>query len=137
MKVHHIGYLVKNIDKAVEQFLLLGYQVVSLVDIYGVGVKIRDDGRKIDIVFMKSGNYLVELVSPVSTDSVVAELLKRVKNSPYHICYESENLDDDIAVLKANGFTQIDEPCAAPAIAGRRVVFFASSKIGLIELLEI
>lgn len=39
MKVHHIGYLVKNIDKAVEQFLLLGYQVVSLVDIYWGGGK--------------------------------------------------------------------------------------------------
>ena len=31
LKIHHIGYLVKKIEKAQSQFLTLGYQVVSKI----------------------------------------------------------------------------------------------------------
>ena len=50
---------------------------------------IYDDIRKVNICFLVKDGYRVELVSPVSEDSVVSGLIKKYKNSPYHICYET------------------------------------------------
>ncbi len=129
LKVHHIGYLVKKINAAVVQFRQLGY--VLRQDI------IYDDYRKINICFMEKDGYVVELVSPVSSDSVVAGLLKKYKNTPYHLCYESHNFENDLAYLTENGYTAIDMPTPAPALENMRVTFLMNASLGMIELLEI
>jgi methylmalonyl-CoA/ethylmalonyl-CoA epimerase len=128
MKIHHIGYLVKKIDKAKNAFLGLGYQPASGV--------IYDDIRKIDACFMKKGDYCIELVSPAAEDSVVSGLFKQYRNSPYHICYESAEFESDIEQLRRGGYLFIQQPCPAPALNNRRVAFFISPDIGIIELLE-
>lgn len=128
MKIHHIGYLVKSIEKAEKCFLKLGYKVVQK--------KTYDKYREINIVFLSKDGHLIELVAPVSADSVVTGLYKRMKNSPYHICYETDDFNDELTLLTENGFVQIGEPCVAPAIQNRRVCFLMSSSIGLIEILE-
>ncbi|MBQ8945631.1 MAG: VOC family protein [Lachnospiraceae bacterium] len=128
LKIHHIGYLVKKIEKAQSQFLTLGYQVVSKI--------CRDEYRKVDILFMEKDGYRIELVSPYSEDSVVYGLMSRYKNSPYHICYETDDLETTAAELCSDGFTAIDEATPAPAIKGRRVQFLMGRYSGMIELLE-
>ena len=128
MTVHHIGYLVKDIQKARETFGFLGYTAGSEV--------MYDEYRDVYILFMHRDGYTVELVSPGSGNSVVAGLMKRLKNSPYHICYETENFDEKLAELEQNGFLRIGDPCPAPAIDGRKVCFLQSARIGLIEVLE-
>lgn len=128
LKTHHIGYLVKNIDKATRQFETLGYEI-EFPSKY-------DDIRKVNIAFLTKDGYRVELVSPVSEESVAYNLLKKYKNSPYHICYESENFENDILELTQNGYVAIDEPTPAPCIDGRRVTFLMNSVLGMIELLE-
>ena len=67
---------------------------------------------------------------------MVAKLIKTYKNTPYHICYETEQFEDDIQALTENGFLSIEEPMPAPAIGGRRVCFLMNAQIGMIELLE-
>ncbi|HBA68251.1 MAG TPA: lactoylglutathione lyase [Lachnospiraceae bacterium] len=126
--IHHIGYLVKKIDKAMEAFQHLGYSAVSDI--------IYDGGRKVHICFMEKDGYRIELVSPGDSSSVVSGLLKKYKNSPYHICYETADFETDFASLSAEGFTAIDTPTPAPALGGRRVVFLMNPFLGMIELLE-
>jgi methylmalonyl-CoA/ethylmalonyl-CoA epimerase len=128
MKVHHVGYLVKRIDKAVKEFGKLGYELESAV--------VRDAIRDIDICFMKKDGYVIELVSPVSEGSVVANLIKRYKNAPYHICYTSTDFNGDVAHLLSSGYVQIEEPKVAPALSNKRVVFLMNPSMGMIELLE-
>lgn len=128
MKIHHVGYLVKNINKAEAHFKLLGFQEI-------IPVK-YDKYRDVDILFMEMDGYVIELVSPRSEASVVANLIKTYKNAPYHICYETEAFDQKIRELVLGGFTRIDEPCPAPALNDRRVCFLVSSKAGMIEILE-
>ena len=106
MKIHHIGYLVKKLEKAAAEFEKLGY--VSLPFI----------------------------VSRHSPDSVVSGLIKTYKNAPYHLCYVCENLDEEISKLTGEGYVQIDLPTPAPAIGGKRVSFLMNRFIGMIELLE-
>ncbi|MGJ0338607.1 VOC family protein [Aliarcobacter cryaerophilus] len=69
MKVHHYGFLTKDIDKSIEMFKGLGYKVIS--------EKINDNTRGIDILFLESeNNQVIELVSPNSENSVVDSIMK-------------------------------------------------------------
>ncbi len=128
LTVHHIGYLVKKIEKAKDAFLSLGYQIEQDT--------LQDEIRKVDICFLIKDGYRVELVSPYAEDSVVSGLMKRYKNSPYHICYETTDFDSALTDLTANGFIAIDTPTPAPALGGRDVVFLNSAVLGMIELIR-
>lgn len=128
LTVHHIGYLVKKIEKAKNAFLSLGYQIEQDT--------LRDEIRKVDICFVIKDNYRIELVSPYTEDSVVSGLMKRYKNSPYHICYETTDFDAACADLCASGFIAIDTPTPAPALDGREVIFLSDAMLGMIELIR-
>lgn len=129
MRIHHIGYLVKDIRKAQEDFINLGYSIEQEV--------LFDEYRGINISFLKKDGYCIELVASASNDSVVAGLSKKIKNSPYHICYESESFDEDIRKMTQNGeYLQIDRPMIAPALNNKRAVFLVNPNIGIIEIVE-
>lgn len=128
LKVHHIGYLVKKMDAAIHAFENLGYQIVQST--------VYDDIREVNICFLQKDGYCIELVSPVSDTSVVSGLMKRFKNSPYHICYETQDFDRDYKELTESGFIAIDTPTPAPALQNREVVFLTSASMGMIELLN-
>ncbi len=128
LKVHHIGYLVKKMDAAIQSFENLGYQTIQGT--------VYDNIRKVNICFMEKDGYQIELVSPASEDSVVSGLMKKYKNSPYHICYETENFDKDYQTLTENGFITIDTPTPAPVLQNRKVVFLTHASMGMIELLK-
>ncbi len=128
LKIHHIGYLVKKIDAAILSFQKIGYETVQDT--------VYDDIRKVNICFLQKDGYRIELVAPVSEDSIVYGLLKKYKNCPYHICYETDDFDEDYRSLTSGGFTAIDAPTPAPALQGRDVVFLTSPSMGMIELIR-
>ena len=128
MKVHHIGYFVKNIEKGKKTFLALGYEIEQDT--------VRDEYRGIDIAFLEKDGYRVELVSPFTEESVVYDLRKKMGNSPYHICYEVENLESAIEDLQEQRFVVTQEPHEAVAIDGKRVCFLVHGQMGIIELVE-
>ncbi len=128
MKIHHIGYLVKKLPKAAEEFRKLGYQDIGSVT--------DDQIRKVDILFLEKDGYVVELVSPNSPESVVAGLIKTYKNAPYHICYVCDKIEEDVKALTERGYFQMDEPTEAPALDRKRVCFLMHPQMGMIELLE-
>lgn len=128
LSVHHIGYLVKKIEKAIQTFLSLGYQIEHDT--------VYDDIRKVNICFLIKDGYRIELVSPASEDSVVSGLMKKYKNSPYHICYLTDDFDQTYTALTTNSFLAIDTPTRAPALDGREVVFLTHADIGMIELIR-
>lgn len=128
LNVHHIGYLVKQIERAKQTFALLGYQTKQDT--------VYDDIRKVNICFLEKDGYCIELVSPASEDSVVAGLYKKYKNCPYHICYETADFEKDFEALRAEGFMPIDTLTPAPALSGKEVVFMTHAALGMIELIK-
>ncbi|MCL1864057.1 MAG: VOC family protein [Defluviitaleaceae bacterium] len=130
MKIHHIGYLVDSIESAWPEFELLGFSKISETT--------EDVTRKIYILFIKNDNYVVELIQPVSEQSPVFKLTRRYKNTPYHICYQVENLQYEIENLLNNDarYAILQPPQSAPALGNGKVAFLVSPKIGLIELYE-
>ncbi len=129
LTIHHIGYLVKKIVPAIRSFEALGFQVVREV--------IRDDIREVDICFLEKDGYRVELVSPYSATSVVAGLLKKYKNCPYHICYETSHFEEALEELTSHGYVMMGSPTPAPAIDQHPVVFLMNASLGMIELLDL
>ena len=128
MNIHHVGYLTKELNKAQDEFLALGFVVEQ--------EKAYDEHRKINISFIVNGNYRVELIEPVDDSSPMYPLLKRYKNTPYHICYEVDDLEASIAELSTKGYTVMQEPLEAPCIENKRVSFLINSNLGIIELVE-
>ena len=128
MKIHHIGYAVKNLEDSIKEFEKLGYKRMKN--------KVIDKKRKVIIQFVENGEYIVELIAPLNEESPISNILKNKGNSPYHICYETDMVKNKIEELSNSGFIIITELYEAPAIDDKRVVFLYKRNVGLIELLE-
>lgn len=129
MKIHHIGYAVRNIGISAEKFEKLGYNKCSNI--------IEDSKRKVFILFMEKDGYLIELIAPLNDESHISTLLKKTGSSPYHFCYEVQNMDVEIAELLNSGYILIEEASEAAAIGNKKVAFLFNKDIGILELVEI
>ena len=129
MKLHHIGCAVSDLNDAAKKFQCMGWKPC--------GDPMEDTGRNVHIQFFAdAAGALVELVAPLGFPTPVDGWLKKNGNSPYHLCYESADLEGDISRLKTEGFLLLERSAPAPAIEGRRVAFLYSSATGLLELVE-
>lgn len=128
MKIHHIGYLVHDKAEALQAFETLGYRLTA--------DWLHDTARRIEIAFVENCGVLVELVKPDADCELIGKQLRKLRNAPYHICYECEDLEERMHALRETGYMVTQEPLAAPAIDGRRVAFLFGSDMGLIELVE-
>ena len=127
MKIDHIGYAVKDMDKAKSIFETLGYLFEETI---------MDCDRNIYIAFGKMNGYRIELVSPISSGSPVDNYLTNIGATPYHICYISNNIEEDIKLLEKKRFKVIIPLAPAIAFGGKRVVFLYSLTIGMVEIVE-
>ena len=129
MKINHIGYAVKRIDRAITAFQKLGYEFEPVID---------DTDRNVKLAFGSKDGYRIELVAPLDKklESPVDQYLSNAVGTPYHICYESESLDAEIEELKTQGYKVVIEPRPAVAFDGRRVVFMMNIGFGLMEIVE-
>ena len=129
MKIDHIGYAVRDIEKAKKQLAALGYIFEKTIE---------DADRNVSLAFGELDGYRVELVAPLNKklESPVDSVLVKNGPTPYHICYLSDNLDADIEKLQRNRFKVTIPPAPAVAFGGERVVFLYSLSAGLIEMVE-
>lgn len=128
MKIHHVGYIVDNMPNAINEFKKLGY-IITQENQY-------DQTRDIDITFIENNGMVIELIMPKSKESVIYQLAGKYKNMPYHICYETDSLSDEIKRLEERGYIVIQKPETACAINNKKVVFLMHLDIGMIELVE-
>ena len=127
-KIHHIGFLAKNLEKTAKDFESMGYER------NGGGF---DPIQKAEILFMNMDGVNVELVVP-SEDSEVYPLLKKYRNAPYHICYDVENLEQAIEEFVKQGYALFRPAVKAVAISETaRVAFLMGRNVGMVELVEL
>ena len=129
LKVHHIGYAVANLQQSMGAFQNLGYTIVS--------GPVRDEKRNVEIAFVDNNGYLVELISPLNEQSPIRNYLDKIGNTPYHLCYETNDIEGAIETLRKQRFMIVEKPSEAVAINDQRVAFLYHPRIGLLELLEI
>ena len=99
---------------------------------------IDDADRNVKLAFGEKDGYRIELVAPLDkkAQSPVDQYLSNAVGTPYHICYQSNELDRDVEELKNRGFKVVIEPKSAIAFGGRRVVFMMNIGFGLMEIVE-
>ncbi len=132
MTFHHIGIACFDIEESSQFYILQGYTKTDTV---------YDPIQNVNIYFLHNlecgrGGARIELVSPKDSTSPVNKILQKNGVSPYHICYETESLEESISKLRAQKLIMAPKPSPAVAFSGKRVCFMFSKHIGLIELVE-
>ena len=128
LSLHHIGIATKSIERSKQSYQKLGYTATKTV---------YDPNQKVNISFLSRENsLLLELIEPATEDAPVNNILKRSGTTPYHLCYETDGIERQIAQLKQEKFLILQQPIAAPALNHRKISFLFHRYIGLIELVE-
>ena len=129
LRFHHIGIACRDIDKSKAFYQDMGYTAEATV---------HDPVQRVQVCFLqKNGAPRLELLQPVGDESPVARTLATAGVTPYHLCYEVDDLDDAIARLRSTRrFLLVNGPVAACAMENRRVAFMFQKNTGLIELVE-
>lgn len=129
MKFHHIGIACFDINDSKAFYEFIGYEASEVKD---------DPIQDIRICFLrKEGAPMLELLAPIDENSPVNRILNTQGVTPYHICYEVEDMEQTMTFLrKQQKFVRISKPAPACAIDDRRVCFMFRKDVGLIELVE-
>lgn len=130
MTFHHIGIACYDIDLSSQFYLSQGYTKTDTI---------YDPIQNVNICFcdnLMGGGTRVELISPKDETSPVCKILQKNGVTPYHICYETENLEESIQELKKQKFLIVSKPSPAVVFGGKRVCFLFSKAVGLVELVE-
>ena len=127
-ELDHIGYLTGSIPETSKVFEILGYTA---------GNTVNDDTQQTKICFLrKEGEATIELVEPYENNRTMQKMLTKSGVTPYHLCYEVENIDIEFDELIANNWTPLFKPVEASAFNNRRICYFWNSEIGFIELVN-
>ena len=88
-------------------------------------------------MFGEMGEYRIELVAPINNGgAAVDKYLSSIGATPYHICYISKDIEEDIKLMEKSRFKVIIPLTPAVAFDNKRVVFMYSLTIGMIEIVE-
>ena len=132
IRPHHIGYAVADLQMSIDMYRRMGwYQSTQVYE---------DNGMKVKIAFMvnKLDGSCIELIAPLGDSGPVSDILLHNKNVslPYHICYETDDMERSLSVLKRRGFMMVKNLSPAVAFDNRMVAFLLNKSVGMIELVE-
>ncbi|MCX7784875.1 MAG: methylmalonyl-CoA epimerase [candidate division WOR-3 bacterium] len=127
--LNHIGIAVNSLNDSIKI-----YQ-----DILGLGepkiVELKE--MKLRVAIFKLQNYNIELIEPLSPDTTIAKFLEKRGPGIHHLCFNVDNIEEKLAILKAKGVLLIDEKPRIGAM-GNKIAFVSPKSIDgvLIELAE-
>jgi methylmalonyl-CoA/ethylmalonyl-CoA epimerase len=130
LRLHHIGYAVKQIGPLAEIYAQrYGYEFSTPI--------IRDSLQTAFVQFLRlhGDQPYLEFVAPDGLDSKLTSAAKR-GGGLNHLCYSCGPLEQTIAELEDSGMRLIFEPKPAVAFAGRRICWLVGEDPLPIELVE-
>ena len=107
-RLHHVAVAVESVDAA------LGFyrDVLGLTDIERMDLP----DRRLIVALVKTGNAEVELLEPTG-DNTVRKFLDRRGSGLHHICFQVDDLESSMPVLRARGAEFVD-PVPRPGAVG-------------------
>lgn len=128
LKFHHIGIAVFSFEKAVPFYEHQGYK--KEIEIY-------DPEQNVEVCLLRHEIApCIELLAPHNENSPINNILKKSGAGSYHICYQVENMEEEILRLKKDRFLPISKPKVSNAFDNHLVCFLIKKDIGLIELIQ-
>ena len=128
-KIEHIGIAVKNMDTSNSLFAtLFGAPEYKTETVESEGVK---------TVFFKCGPNKIELLEATDPDSPIAKFIEKKGEGIHHIAFDVEDINMEIARLKAEGFVVLNDT-PKPGADNKLVAFLhpKSTNGVLIELCQ-
>ena len=87
-RIDHIGIAVKDISEAIDKFsAVLGLEVAKQEEI---------EDQQLIAALIPTANVRFELMQPTVPDSVVGKFLERRGEGIHHICFEVEDIANEI-----------------------------------------
>src|ERR1051326_82026 len=123
----HIGIAVRSLDVA-KIYESLGLTVDHVETV---------DTQKVRTAFLSVGDSNLELLEPAGDDSPIAKFIEKRGEGIHHICFRVDDIEAQLAKLKAEGYRLVNES-PVPGAHGCRVAFLHPSAGNgrLIELSE-
>ena len=123
----HIGIAVRSLDAA-KIYESLGLTVDHVETV---------DTQKVRTAFLSVGDSNLELLEPAGDDSPIAKFIEKRGEGIHHICFRVDDIEVQLAKLKAEGYRLVNES-PVPGAHGCRVAFLHPSAGNgvLIELSE-
>jgi methylmalonyl-CoA/ethylmalonyl-CoA epimerase len=128
-RLDHIAIAVPDLDVAIRRF----------AEDIGIPLAGREDvpTELTSTAFFPIEGTRIELVQPMAGQGPIAGFLEKKGPGLHHVCFESDDLDGDIARLRAKGYQFLSEG-PKPGAHGSRVIFIHPRSCGgvLMELAE-
>ncbi|MEO6913290.1 MAG: methylmalonyl-CoA epimerase [Candidatus Baltobacteraceae bacterium] len=129
MRLDHVAIVVKDMDETIELYTkTLGFAIVYRETI---------EDQNVEAVGLQAGDSIVELLRPLSEESPIATFRGDAKTKLHHTAYRVDDLQAELARLKAAGIRLIDEHPRTGAHGNLIAFLHPKSTAGvLIELCE-
>lgn len=128
-RLDHIAIAVPNMEAAIARF----------VDDLGIELAGREDvpSESTSTAFLPIEGTKIELIHPIAGEGPVAAYLEKRGGGLHHLCFETDDIEGDMARLKSKGYRFLSET-PKPGAHGTRVAFIHPKSCGgvLIELAE-
>jgi len=108
--VDHISIIVSNLEENVKFYRdILGFNISK---------EIYDEKEKAKIVFLDTGNTMLELIAPDRTvkESALPNWEERNSTTIEHIAFAVDNIEETVNYLKSKGVEFILGPIEAPGV---------------------
>jgi methylmalonyl-CoA epimerase len=100
-KIHHVAIAVRSLEEALRFYR----------DTFGLPVHeqaVRED-QGVKAALLTIGESEIELLEPLGPDTPVGRFLERRGEGIHHICLQTDDIDKELADLKAKGVELIDQ----------------------------
>ena len=130
MKLHHIGIVVKNIQKS------LG-ELTNFLQFKETTIPMLIESQKVNVCFLKTSDVYLELIEPIEDDSPVKSIAE-AGGGFHHLCFEVDDIFEETKKAEENGARVIVEP--VEGFEGRLISFvllnMKNTNCNLIEFAE-
>jgi len=107
-KIDHIGIVVKDADEALKTYTeMFGFEVVE---------EMGGPGGEFKAVLIRAGNITLEFLQPLTGEGSFAKFLKERGGGLHHVSFATNNINNDLKTLKAQGRKLLnEEPMSLPS----------------------
>lgn len=110
----HIAIAVPDLGKAIKRFMEdFGLHFEGIEDV---------ESAKTSTAFFPLPPTSIELVHPLRGEGPIAKFLEKKGGGIHHLCFRSDDIDADVARLKAKGYEFLSE-APTPGAHNCRVIF--------------
>ncbi len=127
--LNHIGIAVNSIENSVKIYQnILGLGEPRIVELQDM---------KLRVAIFKLQNYNIELIESLSPDTTIAKFLEKRGPGIHHLCFNVDDIEEKLQILKSRGVILIDEKPRIGAM-GNKIAFISPKSLDgvLIELSE-